>query len=81
MEVKGLIKEFSDIEFRHMPREENVKADVLSKLASTKPGGNDQSLIQETLKFPSITESLPTLAIEGVSNWMTPITQYLHNGT
>ena len=81
MKVKQLIKEFSDIKFRHVPREENVRADVLSKLISTKPGGNNQSLIQETLKFPSITESLPILTIEGVSNWIIPITQYLRNGT
>ena len=73
MKVKELIKEFFDIEFRLVPREE--RADVLSKLASTKLGGNNQSLIQETLKFPSITESLSTLAIEGVSNWITELDQ------
>ena len=46
-----------------------------------KPGGSNQSLIQKTLKFPSITESFLTLVVEGVSNWMTPIIQYLHNRT
>ena len=68
IKVKELVKEFSDIEFRHVPREENVKVDILSKLASTKPGGNNQSLIQETLKLPSITEPLPIFSVDRVAN-------------
>ena len=58
-------------------RKENTWADILSKLANTKPEGNNQSLIQETL----IAEALLTLAIEVILNWMTPIIQYLQNGT
>ena len=73
LKVKELVKEFSDIEFRHVPREENVRADILSKLASSKSGGNNQSLIQETLKLPSITESFPILSVDEVANWTTPI--------
>ena len=66
IKVKELIKEFFDVEFRHASIEENFRVDVLSKLASTKLTGSNQSLIQEILKFPSITD--PTLAVEGVSN-------------
>ncbi|MCI54524.1 RNA-directed DNA polymerase (Reverse transcriptase), partial [Trifolium medium] len=53
-EYPALIKEklarFKKSEVKHVPREHNARADVLSKLASTrrKKGGN-QSLIQETL--------------------------------
>ena len=68
-------------EVQHVPMEENIKANILSKLASTKPKENNQSLIQETLKSPFILEPLPILALEGISNWMTPINQYLRNGT
>ena len=68
LKVKELVKEFSDIDFRHVPRERNVRADILFKLASTKPGENSQSLIQETLKLPLITESLPILSVDGVAN-------------
>ena len=35
-------------EVRHMPREQNARADAFSKLANTKPGGNNRSLIQAT---------------------------------
>ena len=37
--VKDLMRKFSFYKVQHIPREENVKADILSKLASTKPGG------------------------------------------
>lgn len=63
-----------------MPREENVQADILSKLASTKPGGSNKSLIQETLQTPSIVDSVLVSAIEETLSWITPIMQYLLNG-
>ena len=73
IKVKEPVKEFSDIEFRHVHREENVRADILSKLASTKLGGNNQSLIQETLKLLSIMEPLLIFSVVGAANWTTPI--------
>ena len=75
------MRPFDNPKIWHVPREENVRADILSKLASTKTEGNSQSLMQETLKSPSIVESLPTLAIEGIPSWMSPIIQFLRNGT
>ncbi|GAU20984.1 hypothetical protein TSUD_201330 [Trifolium subterraneum] len=49
------LAKFKETEVKHVPREHNARADVLSKLASTrrKKAGN-QSLIQETLSKPSI---------------------------
>ena len=58
--VKELLKKLDDPKVQHVPREENVKADILSKLTR----GNNKSLIQETLKAPSITKAVLTLAIE-----------------
>ena len=43
VKVKDLMKSFDDTEVQHVPREENIRADILSKLASMKPGGNNQS--------------------------------------
>ncbi|XLU41788.1 hypothetical protein S245_036602, partial [Arachis hypogaea] len=48
--------QLGEYEVRHIPREQNVRADTLSKLASTKPGGNNRSHIQEILQSPSISE-------------------------
>ena len=75
------MKPLDTLEVRHVLREENIRADILSKLASIKHGGNNQSLIQETLKFPSITDSLPILVVKEISNWMTSIIHYLRNAT
>ena len=55
--VKDLIKKFYFYKVCHVPREEIVWADILSKLANTKPEGNNKSLIQETLRTFSISKS------------------------
>jgi hypothetical protein len=36
-----------------VPREQNSRADLLSKLASTKKPGNNRTVIQETIPKPS----------------------------
>ena len=79
--VKDRIKKFDSYKVWHVPKEENVQVDILSKLASTKPRGNNKSLIQVTLKIPSIEEAVSALAIEGSSSWVTLIIQHLYNGT
>ena len=78
--VKELIGKIDISGVRHMQRIENVRADILSKLASTKTGGNNKSLIQETLKIASIAELASVVAIEENRSWMAPIIQYLLNG-
>lgn len=39
--VKELAKDFMKFEVKHVPREQNVRADILSKLASIKLGSNN----------------------------------------
>ena len=43
---------FSAIELVHIPREQNARADLLAKLASSGKGGRQRTVIQETLKAP-----------------------------
>ena len=43
---------FSALELVHVPREQNARADLLSKLASSGKGGTQRTVIQETLKAP-----------------------------
>ncbi|KAL1364322.1 hypothetical protein AAHE18_03G209400 [Arachis hypogaea] len=57
------LRQFQEYEIQHIPREQNARADALSKLSSTKPGGNNRSLIQEVLQNPSISEEENILAI------------------
>jgi len=51
-----LLKEnFSVFELVHVPKEQNARADLLAKLASSGKGGRQRSVIQETLKVPRTT--------------------------
>ncbi|MCI36060.1 ribonuclease H protein [Trifolium medium] len=52
-QVKDLFEHFSNFELIYVPREQNARADLLSKLASTKKPGNNRTVIQETITKPS----------------------------
>ncbi|XP_072077811.1 uncharacterized protein [Arachis hypogaea] len=75
------LQQFKDTEVRHIIRKLNSQANALFKLASTKPGGNNRSLIQETLKEPSVIKldnKLDVLSIFGLNlGWMVPFIEYL----
>jgi len=45
---------FKEYELVYVPRDHNVKANLLSKLESTKKLGNHRSIIQKNLEFPSV---------------------------
>ncbi|XP_025664847.1 uncharacterized protein [Arachis hypogaea] len=66
---------------QHVPRERNARADLLSKLASTKPGQGNRSLIQEVVRTPSVSTTTDTvLPIYDPESWTSPILQYLLDG-
>jgi len=71
---------FEQVRIQHMPRSNNVRADILSKLASTKLKSRHRSLLQKTLSAPSITNTCHTLTQHQVNNWTTPYMQYLQTG-
>nr|XP_025611622.1 uncharacterized protein LOC112704975 [Arachis hypogaea] len=71
--VKELIGEFKDISVHHVLR--NTRADLLSKLVSTKPGAGNRSLIQGLIKEPTVTLHLAKVN----SSWMDPITDFLES--
>ncbi|XP_057724147.1 uncharacterized protein LOC130940113 [Arachis stenosperma] len=72
---------FLETEVKHITRDLNSRADVLSKLASTKPEGNNRSMIQETLQKPSVTKAEVKQDILEVSRldlgWMNSLVEYL----
>ncbi|GAU32257.1 hypothetical protein TSUD_53840 [Trifolium subterraneum] len=88
LEYLNLIKEklakFKETEVKHVPREHNARADVLSKLASTrrKKAGN-QSVIQETLTKPSIEKAIEVMHIYAIDNqsWIAPVYNFLKSNT
>ncbi|XP_057760018.1 uncharacterized protein LOC130980342 [Arachis stenosperma] len=73
--VKDLSQKFEEVTIHHVPRERNTRADLLSKLASTKPGEGNRSLIQGMMREPAVTLHLSRLG----PSWMDPITSFLEN--
>jgi len=78
--VKQLMNTFSEISLQHVRRDHNTRADALSRLATTKNKGIHQSVIYVTLARPSI-DLQECLMIDSESTWITPIKEYLLNGT
>jgi len=77
--VRNLLAKFEEVSFQHVWRENNTRADALSRLATTKQKGIHRSVIHVTLAKPSVsTEECMTTDTQ--PNWMTPIKQYLTNG-
>nr|XP_025631518.1 uncharacterized protein LOC112726369 [Arachis hypogaea] len=74
--VKNLSQKFEEVTVHHVPRERNTRADLLSKLASTKPGEGNRSLIQGMTREPAVTLHLSRLG----SSWLDPITSFLESG-
>ncbi|XP_057740322.1 uncharacterized protein LOC130957483 [Arachis stenosperma] len=64
-------------ELKHIPKESNGRADILSKLASTKP--NRSSLYQSILLKPSI-ELTEILSVTQEADWRSPYMDYLQTG-
>jgi len=53
LEYVQVLKESFDVfELVHVPREQNSRANLLAKLASSGKGGRQRMVIQETLKTP-----------------------------
>ncbi|XP_072052119.1 uncharacterized protein [Arachis hypogaea] len=75
-QVKSLSQKFEEVTVHHVPRERNTRADLLSKLASTKPGEGNRSLIQGMAREPAITLHMTTLEL----SWLDPITNFQEHG-
>ena len=74
--VKQCIKGFTTAQFQQVPREENIKADVLAKTTSSDETIDEQVKVQYV---PSI-DIMEVNQIDGVINSTTPIVSYLKDG-
>ncbi|XP_061365877.1 uncharacterized protein LOC133309152 [Gastrolobium bilobum] len=64
------------LEVNHIPRNENSKADILSKLASTKGRGNHRIVVEQSILKPTC-----VMQITYVNDWRFDIVEYLEKGT
>ena len=55
--TKHLTREFDEVEFIQVPRNQNAPADEISKLASSEEGELSNNLAMEVQKHPSIEEA------------------------
>nr|XP_029145223.1 uncharacterized protein LOC112717554 [Arachis hypogaea] len=76
--VQTLLNKFSKIEIAHIAREQNHRADVLSKLATTQ--AHTATLLQSTIDRPSF-ESAKIFNTLSKGSWQEPYIQYLRNGS
>nr|GEX21194.1 reverse transcriptase domain-containing protein [Tanacetum cinerariifolium] len=80
--VKSLVRGFTDFSISQVSRSKNKKADALSKIASTSFAHLSKQVLVEVLKDKSIKEKeVTTVVEEDRPNWMTPIVEYLKEGT
>jgi len=78
--VRTVMEKFEKLKVVHVRREHNARADLLSKLASTKKRSCHKSVIQQKLNTPSVEVPLATtLATEVETPWFEPIRRYLQN--
>ncbi|XP_061350083.1 uncharacterized protein LOC133295291 [Gastrolobium bilobum] len=68
--------DFEKAEVSHIPRSENSRADILSKLASIKGWGNHRTVNEQSILEPTC-----IMQISQVNDWRTPIIEYVENGT
>jgi len=78
------MKEFEAAVVTHVPREQNTRADILSKLASTRTASEHKTVIQEVLNEPNVqrqkSQPLEVNTIIGIEDWRGPITRYIISG-
>ncbi|XP_058726390.1 uncharacterized protein LOC131597732 [Vicia villosa] len=78
--VRGRLARFRSAKVKHIPREHNSRADILSKLASTRKKGGNKSVIQEILPKPNTKPSCALALVNTIGDascWMTPVYNYL----
>nr|KYP49822.1 Retrotransposable element Tf2 [Cajanus cajan] len=78
---KLMISSFDEFAIQHIPREQNTRADLLSKPASTKRPGHHRTIIQEILHSPSLDDKVVNTSDNEERGWMTGIWNYLKSGT
>ena len=77
MNLVGKLKEFK---IEHVPKSDNIRVGLLSKLASTKNKGRYRSLLQQVLTTPSIQTQTECFEVTTKESWMSPFITYLKKG-
>ncbi|GJZ82180.1 putative RNA-directed DNA polymerase [Tanacetum coccineum] len=80
--VKSLVNGFASFSINQLPQRKNKEAYALSKIVSTSFAHLSKQVLVEILKEKSIQEEeVATVIEEEGTTWMTPIMEYLKDGT
>ncbi|XP_014506412.1 uncharacterized protein LOC106766176 [Vigna radiata var. radiata] len=71
----SLVKDFEDVKIQHIPREQNARADLLSKLSTGKEKGQLTTIIRQVLLQPSV-ECL-TITTDDTADWRAEIRELI----
>ncbi|XP_050249037.1 uncharacterized protein LOC126696316 [Quercus robur] len=77
--TRQLTQEFDTVDFVQIPRNQNIEADEVSKLASSEAGMTSTDVAIEIQKYPSI-EEVAVLTTQSTNTWMTPLISFLRDG-
>lgn len=78
--VKSLTPSLAHFSISYIPRSENARADILSRLATSTNSVPDSGYLKH-MERPSIEPQAETLPVAQESSWMDPYIQYIANGT
>ncbi|KAI8529804.1 hypothetical protein RHMOL_Rhmol11G0002100 [Rhododendron molle] len=79
--VKAQISKLQSFSIVRIPREENIEADYLAKLATAKEDTIPRNTPVRYLELPSIfAPNIQVQAIDYISSWTSPIVEYITNG-
>ena len=80
--VRELLKNFTWVQVRHVPRAGNTRADALAKVATTPQEDLDRLIPVEHLPEPSVNiDGEEVSPVMSEPSWMDPIWDYLVDGT
>jgi len=72
--VQALLQTFSSARIEHIRHEHNSRADLLSKLASTKKRSHHRSIVQQFVEKPSVDKGKFICCLEEIEGaWFEPI--------
>ncbi|RDX78897.1 Retrovirus-related Pol polyprotein from transposon opus, partial [Mucuna pruriens] len=75
-QAAAMASTFEKFALIHVPRNQNERADLLAKLASTQRRGQHKSVIHESLSNPIVNRQEVGTVEEG-NTWMSPLIEYL----
>ena len=77
--IVNIISQFQSVTISHVKRQDNLRTDTLSKLATAKKKGRHASIIQQTLSVPSVPVGECMVTEQGEEDWVSDMKKVIRN--